>query len=47
MEYPRVVRTVLIGDSCCKFMDGTFNAIMDYPVQFTVYRRNGANLETL
>lgn len=42
-----IIQAVLISDSRGKFMDSIFNNLPDYPMQFSVHRRNGARLAEL
>lgn len=40
-------KAILISDSRGKFLDTIFNSLNEYPVEFTVCRRNGARLADL
>lgn len=45
--FTRIYKAALVSDSRGKLMEGNFNAITDFPVQFCVYHRSGAKLENL
>lgn len=45
--FTRLYKAAFVSDSRGKFMESNFNAITDFPVQFSVYQRNGAKLEML
>lgn len=44
---PHIIQAALVADSRGKYMDTIFNNLNDYPVQFSVHRRNGAQLAEL
>lgn len=45
--FNRLYKAALVSDSRGKLMENSFNSITDFPVQFSVYYRNGAKLEHL